>query len=59
MKLRLALSAIALTVAGAQATTAPPSDKAIKLAHDTILIDTHIDVPYRIHDPYEEEIYYE
>ena len=26
------------------------SDKAVKLAKDTILIDTHIDVPYRIHD---------
>lgn len=50
MKLRLALSAIALTVAGAHATQVTPSDKAIKLAHDTILIDTHIDVPYRIHD---------
>ena len=27
-----------------------PSDKAVKLAKDTILIDTHIDVPYRIHE---------
>ncbi|MFY8326639.1 dipeptidase [Pseudoalteromonas sp. ZZD1] len=39
---------LALTVQ-AQATTTPPSDKAIKLTQDTILIDTHIDVPYRIH----------
>ena len=34
----------------ANATTITASDKAIKLAKDTILIDTHIDVPYRLHD---------
>ncbi|MBE0376972.1 dipeptidase [Pseudoalteromonas prydzensis] len=49
MKIRLALGAIALTVAGAQATEITPSAKAIKLTQETILIDTHIDVPYRIH----------
>lgn len=31
------------------AATITPSAKAIKLTQDTILIDTHIDVPYRIH----------
>ena len=31
------------------AATITPSAKAIKLTQETILIDTHIDVPYRIH----------
>ncbi|MGO2011426.1 MAG: dipeptidase [Pseudoalteromonas sp.] len=37
------------TSAQAQQKTYDASDKAIKLTHETILIDTHIDVPYRIH----------
>ncbi|MFY8275502.1 dipeptidase [Pseudoalteromonas sp. SSDWG2] len=30
------------------------SEKAIKLAKENILIDTHIDVPYRIHDQWDD-----
>lgn len=30
------------------------SEKAIKLAQENILIDTHIDVPYRIHDQWDD-----
>ena len=41
----LALSASA----EAHTKTYTPSDEAVKLTQDTILIDTHIDVPYRIH----------
>lgn len=40
---------LALSCHTLQATSITASDKAIKLAKDTILIDTHIDVPYRIH----------
>lgn len=50
IKLSSVVIAISLALASqAQAETLPPSDKAIKLTQDTILIDTHIDVPYRIH----------
>jgi len=38
----------------AQTKTYTPSDKAIKLTKDTILIDTHIDVPYRIHKNWDD-----
>ncbi|KDC52096.1 MULTISPECIES: dipeptidase [Pseudoalteromonas] len=40
---------LALTSQAQAEQTITASDKAIKLAKDTILIDTHIDVPYRIH----------
>ncbi|MDN3378483.1 MULTISPECIES: dipeptidase [unclassified Pseudoalteromonas] len=50
IKLSSVVIAISLALASqAQAETVTPSDKAIKLTQDTILIDTHIDVPYRIH----------
>jgi membrane dipeptidase len=41
---------LALTSQARAEQTITASDKAIKLAKDTILIDTHIDVPYRIHE---------
>lgn len=41
---------LALTSQAQAEQTITASDKAIKLAKDTILIDTHIDVPYRIHE---------
>ena len=51
IKLSSVVVAISLALSSPiNANTIIPSDKAIKLAHDTILIDTHIDVPYRIHD---------
>ena len=40
---------LALTSQAQAEQTITASEKAIKLAKDTILIDTHIDVPYRIH----------
>jgi membrane dipeptidase len=51
IKLSTLVVAISLALSSqANATTITASDKAIKLAKDTILIDTHIDVPYRLHD---------
>ncbi|WP_165726849.1 dipeptidase [Pseudoalteromonas sp. SA25] len=41
---------LALTSQAQAEQTITASDKAIKLAKDTILIDTHIDVPYRIYE---------
>ncbi|MBH0035808.1 dipeptidase [Pseudoalteromonas sp. NZS71_1] len=41
---------LALTSQAQAEQTITASDKAIKLAKGTILIDTHIDVPYRIHE---------
>ncbi len=50
IKLSSVVIAVSLALASqAQAETVTPSNKAIKLTQDTILIDTHIDVPYRIH----------
>ncbi|MBT2152403.1 dipeptidase [Pseudoalteromonas tetraodonis] len=50
IKLSSLVAAMSIALTGAVSAEITPSDKAIKLAHDTILIDTHIDVPYRIHD---------
>lgn len=50
IKLSSLFAAMSIALTGAVSAEITPSDKAIKLAHDTILIDTHIDVPYRIHD---------
>ncbi|WP_372761110.1 dipeptidase [Pseudoalteromonas sp.] len=50
IKLSSLVVAIAIALTGPAQANITPSKKAIKLAHDTILIDTHIDVPYRIHD---------
>lgn len=50
-KLSSLVAAVSLALIGqASADPVTASDKAIKLAKDTILIDTHIDVPYRIHN---------
>ncbi|MAH28831.1 dipeptidase [Pseudoalteromonas sp. ACER1] len=50
-KLSSLVAAVSLALIGqASADQVTASDKAIKLAKDTILIDTHIDVPYRIHN---------
>ncbi|QMW14406.1 MULTISPECIES: dipeptidase [Pseudoalteromonas] len=50
-KLSSLVAAVSLAlISQAHASETTASDKAIKLAKDTILIDTHIDVPYRIHD---------
>ena len=48
IKLSSIVAAMSIALTGAVHAEITPSDKAIKLAHDTILIDTHIDVPYRI-----------
>ncbi|MDQ9092428.1 dipeptidase [Pseudoalteromonas haloplanktis] len=50
IKLSSIVVAISLALSSqVNADTTTPSDKAIKLTQETILIDTHIDVPYRIH----------
>ena len=50
-KLSSLVAAVSLALIGqVNADQVTASDKAIKLAKDTILIDTHIDVPYRIHN---------
>ena len=49
IKLSSIVIAMSIALTGAVHAEITPSDKAIKLTHDTILIDTHIDVPYRIH----------
>lgn len=50
-KLSSLVAAVSLALIGqASADQVTASDKAIKLTKDTILIDTHIDVPYRIHN---------
>ncbi|MGS0498273.1 dipeptidase [Pseudoalteromonas mariniglutinosa] len=50
IKLSSMVVAISLALSSqVNADTTTPSDKAIKLTQETILIDTHIDVPYRIH----------
>eukprot|EP01093_Parvamoeba_rugata_P000839 TRINITY_DN11046_c0_g1_i1.p1 TRINITY_DN11046_c0_g1~~TRINITY_DN11046_c0_g1_i1.p1 ORF type:complete len:408 (+),score=121.13 TRINITY_DN11046_c0_g1_i1:238-1461(+) len=50
IKLSSMVVAISLALSSqVNAATITPSAKAIKLTQDTILIDTHIDVPYRIH----------
>ncbi|MCG9760616.1 MULTISPECIES: dipeptidase [Pseudoalteromonas] len=54
MKLGTALCALALAVSTAYATEYTASERAVKLAHDNILIDTHIDVPYRIQSKWDD-----
>ncbi|RXF03757.1 dipeptidase [Pseudoalteromonas sp. PS5] len=54
MKLGIALGALALAVSSAYATEYQASERAVKLAHDNILIDTHIDVPYRIKNKWDD-----
>lgn len=55
IKLSSVVIAVSLALTSqVQATTFTASDKAIKLTQNTILIDTHIDVPYRIFDKWED-----
>lgn len=57
MKKRISLSSLALVVAtslSVHATQYKASEKAIKLAKENILIDTHIDVPYRIYHEWDD-----
>ncbi|MBQ4839939.1 dipeptidase [Pseudoalteromonas luteoviolacea] len=48
MKLSSALCVLTLAISTAQAKEYTASDRAIRLAQENLLIDTHIDVPYRI-----------
>ncbi len=52
MKMKYAFLVTALLGSSALAIT--PSEQAIKLAKDTIIVDGHIDVPYRINDEWED-----
>ncbi|WP_440054770.1 dipeptidase [Pseudoalteromonas sp. T1lg65] len=54
MKLATALCALSLAVSSAYASEYTASDKAVKIAKENILIDTHIDVPYRINDEWDD-----
>ena len=54
MKLATTLCSLALAVSTAYATEYKASERAVKLAQDNILIDTHIDVPYRIQDTWDD-----
>nr|WP_099036107.1 dipeptidase [Lacimicrobium alkaliphilum] len=53
MKAKLALIATALLTSTA-ALAITPSEHALTLAKDTIIVDGHIDVPYRINDQWED-----
>lgn len=49
------LSVLALLMSlGAQAQQYQASEKAVALAKENILVDTHIDVPYRIHNEWDD-----
>ena len=59
--LAISFQIVACGQADQPATTSPTSKKvtdnatrAVELAKDSIIIDTHIDVPYRIHDAWED-----
>lgn len=45
---------ILLSLSGVATAATPPSDLANKLAMQNILIDTHIDVPYRVNNAWED-----
>lgn len=47
-RLAASLTVLALVTAPAFADPANPSQKAIDLAHETIIIDGHVDIPYRL-----------
>jgi membrane dipeptidase len=53
VKAKLALIATALLTSSA-AMAVTPSEQALKLAKETIIVDGHIDVPYRINDAWED-----
>tara|TARA_B100000700_G_scaffold114967_1_gene129208 strand:- start:204 stop:1400 length:1197 start_codon:yes stop_codon:yes gene_type:complete len=49
-----ALAVLAATATSSFAEKYTASEKARKLAHENLLVDTHIDVPYRIHNEWED-----
>lgn len=53
MKAKFTLIATAL-LASTATLAVTPSEQAIKLAQETIIVDGHIDVPYRINDKWED-----
>ncbi|KXI27150.1 dipeptidase [Paraglaciecola hydrolytica] len=50
----LVVATLLLSTTASAAKTYSASDKAIKLTQDTILIDTHIDVPFRLNKKWED-----
>ncbi|BBN80139.1 dipeptidase [Pseudoalteromonas sp. A25] len=54
MTLRFTLCALALSALSAQAQDYQASERAQRIAQKSILIDTHIDVPYRIKDKWDD-----
>ena len=50
----LLVATLLLSTTVSAAKTYSASEKAIKLTHDTILIDTHIDVPFRLNEKWED-----
>ena len=48
----LALGAAAFLYAAGS--VAEPSQQALRIAHEALIVDTHIDVPYRLHDKPED-----
>ena len=53
-RLYLAVATTLLCQSALADSTSTASAKAIKIAHDNILIDTHIDVPYRLQEKWED-----
>ncbi|KZN43539.1 peptidase M19 [Pseudoalteromonas luteoviolacea CPMOR-2] len=54
MKLSSALCVLALAVSSVHAKEYTASERAIRLAQENLLIDTHIDVPYRINEKWDD-----
>ncbi|MBD1583564.1 dipeptidase [Pseudoalteromonas sp. S16_S37] len=54
MTLRFTLCALALSALSVQAQDYQASERALRIAQKSILIDTHIDVPYRIKDKWDD-----
>ncbi|KZN58514.1 dipeptidase [Pseudoalteromonas luteoviolacea] len=54
MKLSSALCVLALAVSSVHAKEYSASERAIRLAQENLLIDTHIDVPYRINEKWDD-----
>ncbi|MCF2859946.1 dipeptidase [Pseudoalteromonas sp. SMS1] len=54
MKLSSALCVLALAVSPVHAKEYSASERAIRLAQENLLIDTHIDVPYRINEKWDD-----
>ena len=52
--LSMLIATLFISAAGAAEKTYTASEKALKLTYDNILIDTHIDVPYRLNEKWED-----